>query len=89
MVLIVCYSLAEARGDTLQEDVDWVVVSHLGTDIESSNILQVLLDSTGLLDIPNLIKSPVQHIVVAIVHPDGLPDLSASIKHMRIGFSTC
>ena len=53
-----CYGLAEARGDTVQDNVDEVVICHLGIDIESIDIIQVFLDSTCLFEITALVKSP-------------------------------
>ena len=38
-VFPVCQSLAEARVDTLQDDINQVVVSHLGMDIKSTDIV--------------------------------------------------
>ena len=40
-VFVMCHGLAEARGDTVQDDIDEVVVSYLGIDIESIDIMQV------------------------------------------------
>ena len=54
-VFIVCHSLGQARADTVQNDIDQVVVCHLGIDIKSVNIVQVLLDSTCLFEISYLI----------------------------------
>ena len=44
-----CHGLAEARGDPVQDDIDEVMVGHLGIDIESINIIQVFLNSTNCL----------------------------------------
>ena len=38
-----CHGLAETRGDTIQDDVIKVMVSPVGTDIVSINIMLVLL----------------------------------------------
>ena len=73
-----CHGLAEAGCDTVQDDIDEVKVNHLGIDIESIDIMQVFLDSICLLEIANLIKSPVRLVVVAIVLPDGVLDLFPS-----------
>ena len=70
-----CHGLAEARCDTIQDDVDEVMVHHLSIDIESIDIIQVFLDSTYLLEITNLVKSPICLIVVAMVVPNGVLDL--------------
>ena len=80
------HGLAEAMGDTVYVDVDEVVVGHLGIDIKSIDIVQVLLDSTCLLEITYLVKSPVWLIVVTIVLPDGVRDVSPSIEPMLVGF---
>ena len=52
-----CHGLAEVRVDTVQDNVYEIVVSHLGTVIESINVLQVLLDGTCLWEIPDLVKA--------------------------------
>ena len=62
------------------------MVSHLSVDIKSINIVQIFLDSTCLLEITNLVNSPVWLIVVAIVLPDGVRDFSPSIEPMLVGF---
>ena len=59
MIFVVCHSLAEARGDTWQDDVDQLIVTHFGIDIESIDIVQVFLDSTCLFEITDLVKSPI------------------------------
>ena len=80
------YGLAEGRGDTVQDDIDQVMISHLGIDIKSIDIVQVFLDSTCLFEITELVKSPVWLIVVAIVVPNGLLNLFPSIEPMLVGF---
>ena len=81
-----CHGLAEARGNTVQDDVDEVMVSQLGVDIESIDIVQGFLDSTCLFEITYLIKSPVWLIMVAIVFPNGGRDFSPSIQPMLVRF---
>ena len=81
-----CHGLAEARGDTVQDDVDQVVVSHLGIDIQSINILQEFMDSTCLFQITDLVKSRVWLIVVAIVFPNGGRGFAPSIEPMLVRF---
>ena len=54
-----CHSLAETKGDTVQEYVEKVAVDHLGIVIAAIDIVQVSLDSTCLSEITYLIKSPV------------------------------
>ena len=80
-----CYGLAEARGNTVQDDVDQVVVGHLSIDMKSINIIQVFLDSTCLFEVSYLVKSPVWLITVAIVFPNGGHDFSSSIEPMLVG----
>ena len=60
------------------------MVSHLGIDVKSIDIIQVFLDSTCLLEIAYLIKSPVWLVVVAIVLPNGVLDFSSSIEPMLV-----
>ena len=79
-VFVMCHGLAEARGDTIQDDIDEVMLHHLGVDIESIDIIQVFLDSTCLFEITYLVKSPVRLIMVAIVFPNGGCDFSPSIE---------
>ena len=81
-----CYGLAETRGDTVQDDVDEVLVSHLGVDIESMDMIQVFLHITCLLEITNLVKSPVQLVMVTIVFPNSILNLFPSMEPMLIGF---
>ena len=47
-VLAVCHVLVEVSSNTVQNEVDKVVVSHVGIDIESIDIIQVFLDGTCL-----------------------------------------
>ena len=74
-----CHGPAEARGVTIQDDVDQVVVGQLSIDVKSIDIIQVLLDSTCLPEIAELVESPVQLIVVAIVLLNDLFDLFPEI----------
>ena len=64
---IVCHGLVEARGDTIPNDIDSLMVTYRGIDIKSINIVQVFLYSTCLFEITNLIKCPVWLAIVAIV----------------------
>ena len=61
-----------------------MVVGHLGIDIESIDIVHVFLHSTCLLEIPDLVKSPVRLIVVTILFPNGVRDFSPSIEPMLV-----
>ena len=60
------------------------MVSHLSTDIKSIEIVQVFLESTCLLGITYLVKTPVQLIVVIIVFSNGVNDFSSSIEPMLV-----
>ena len=51
--------LAKARGDTIQDDVQKVMVCYLGIDIKSIDIIQVFLNSIYLPEIADLVESPV------------------------------
>ena len=79
-----CHGLVEARGDIVQDDIDEVMVSHLGMDIESIDIIHVFLHSTCLFEIAYLVKSPVWLIVVAIVFPNGRCDFPLCIELMLV-----
>ena len=80
------HSLAEARSDIVQDDIDQVVVSHFNIDIKSIDIIQVFLDSTCLLAITYLVKSPVRLVLVAIVLPNGVLEFFPSIEPMLVIF---
>ena len=86
-VFLMHHGLAEARGDTVQDDIDEVMVSPLDIDIESINIIQVFLESTCLFEITCLVKSPVRLIMVAIGFPNGGRDFSPSIEPMVVRFA--
>ena len=58
-VFIVHHSLIQARGDAVQDNVDKVMICHLSIDIISIKIVQVFLESTCLLEITDLVESPV------------------------------
>ena len=79
------HGLAEARGDSVQDDINEVMVGQLGIDIESIDIIQVFLHSTCLFEITYLRKSPVWLIVVAIGFPNGGCDFSPSIEPTLVG----
>ena len=81
-----CHSLVEARGDTIKDHIDKVMVSHLAADIEPNNIVQVFLHNAHLLEITDLVKSPVRLVMVAIVFPNGILNLFSSIEPMLVGF---
>ena len=61
-----------------------MVVGHLRTDIESIDIVQVFLHGTCLFEITDLVKSPMQLIMVTIVFPNGGCDLPPSIEPMLV-----
>ena len=79
-----CHGLTEARGDTVQDNVDQVVVGHLSIDIKSIDIIQEFLESTFLFEVTYLVKSPVWLIMVAIVFPNGGCDFTTSIEPMLV-----
>ena len=54
-VLVVCYGLVEIKDDTMQDDVNKVVVRHLGIGFKSIDIVQVFLHSTCLFEITDLV----------------------------------
>ena len=51
-----CHGLAQAWGDTIQDDINKVVIYHLGMYIESIDIIWVFLDSMCLPEITDLIE---------------------------------
>ena len=63
-----------SSSDTIQVDVDKVMVSHLGIDIESIDVVRVFLDSTCLLPITDLVETSVRLTVVNIVFPNSILD---------------
>ena len=81
-----CHRLVEASSNTVQDDIDQVMVSHLGIDIKSINIIAVVLDSTCLFEITDLVKSPVCLVVIVIVFPYGLLDFFLSSISVPIRF---
>ena len=85
-VFVVSHGLAKASGHTGAGDIDQVLVSHLSIDIKSINIVQILLDSTYLLEVAYLVKSPVRLILVAIVLPNVVRNISPSIEPMFVRF---
>ena len=85
-VFLMCHSLAEARGDTVQDDIDEMMVTHLGIDIESIDIMQVFLDSTCLFEIVDHIKSTVWHVVITMALSNGLLVFFPIIEPMLVGF---
>ena len=66
-VFVVCHSLAEARGNTMQDDVYQVVDKHPGIDIQSIDIYQVFRYSTCLFQNTDLVKSPAWLVIITIV----------------------
>ena len=51
------HDLEEAESDTVQENIDKVVVCDLGIDIESTNIIHTFWCSTCQSEVPDLVKS--------------------------------
>ena len=64
MIFVLCHDLAEARGSTVQDDVDQLIVSHLVIDIKSIDIVQVFLDRSCLFEITNLIMLRESYVLV-------------------------
>ena len=81
-----CHGLAEARGDTVQDDIDEVIVHNLGTEIESIVVIEVFLNRTCLFEISDLVTSPVWLVVIVIVLLNALLNLFPSIESMLVGF---
>ena len=81
-----CHGLKEARGDTVQHNVDAIIISHHGMGIESIDVVQVFVDSTCLFEMTDLVKSPVWFVVVAIVFSKGVLDLFLSIESILVRF---
>ena len=69
-VFIMCHSLTKVKADTIQDEIDQVMIHNFEVDIESIDIIQVFLDSTCILEITDLVVSPIWLIVVAIVLPN-------------------
>ena len=51
----------------MQDDTNQVMVSNIGINIETIDLIVVFLDSTGFFEITDLVKSPVCLIIVATV----------------------
>ena len=63
------------RRDTVQDDVDEMVVHHLDIDIASIDFMQAFLDSTWLFETSDLLQIIVRLIRVTIVLSDGVANL--------------
>ena len=74
-----CSSLAGSEVDTILEDVHEVMVYHLGTDIVSMGIIYLFRCSNCFVEIPDLLKSPVELIMIAIVFPVVVLDIFPGI----------
>ena len=61
-----------------------MMVCHFGIDIESIDIIQLLLDSTCLSESTDLVESPVWLVVVAIIFSNGVLDLFPGLKPVYI-----
>ena len=80
------YSLVGARGDPVHNDIEQVVVSHLGRDIESINIVKVFVDSPCLPKMTELIENPVWFVVVPIIFPDSVLNFFQSSIPVPVSF---
>ena len=79
-----CYSLVETRGYMVPDNIDQVVIGHLGMDIEPINIILVFLNSTPFPEIADLVESPAWLVVVAMVLSNCVLDLfSCTCNSMR------
>ena len=58
-ILLECHGLAEERRDSVQDNINELIVYHFGIHNEFINIVQVFLNSTYLFEIINLVKSPI------------------------------
>ena len=95
-LFIMCHGLAEASGDTIQNDIDKVLLSHINIDIKSIDIIQVFLNSTCLTKIIDFIERPVWHVVVTIVvhntilnlFPSSIPVLVCCLLLQNFSFYT-
>ena len=85
-MFIGCYSLEEASVDTVQDVFYEIALCHFGINIVSINIVQTFLDSTCVVEITDLVKSPVWLIVVAIILSDSIFDLYLSSIPMAMCF---
>ena len=74
----------KAKGNTIKDDVDWVVVCYLDIDIESICIIQLFLYSGCLFKIIDLIQSSIWLIVVVIFFCNGVLDLICSIESVLV-----
>ena len=81
-----CYSMAEAMGNTVQDDIDQVIVSHLGIDIKFIDIVEVFLDSPCLFEITELIKRPVLLLIITREFSHGILDLLPGSIPVPISF---
>ena len=79
-----CSGLAETKDDTNQDHIDQVVVGHLSIGMKYIDIVQGFLDSSCLLEITNLVKSPVWLVIVTIVLPNGVLDFFLSYEPMLV-----
>ena len=78
--------LVEGRSDTVQDDVEKVVVCHLVIDIPYLHIIQLSLHRTCQSEITDLVKNPIQLIVEAIVFTHSGLDLFLAIIPVTISF---
>ena len=85
-VFVVRHGLAESWVDSIQDEIDYIVVCYLSIDIKSINIFHVFLNTTCFFEITDLVKSPVWLRVVAIVLPNGVLDLFSGITPLPVSF---
>ena len=63
-----------------------MVLCPFSIDIESIDIIQVFLYSTCLVEITDLVKSPVRLVMVALELPNDILNLFPNIDPMLVGF---
>ena len=86
VVFIMYYRLLEPRSHPVQNDINNVVVCYFVMDIIYINIIEVFLDSACLLEITDLINSPVALVVVVVAYTNSVYDLFPYIDPMTAQF---
>ena len=81
-----CHRYSKARGDTIEDNVDEVVVCHASIDIEGVDFGKVLLNCTSLSKGYNLIVGFVGLVVVTIIYLNSLLNILPIIMPVPISF---
>ena len=66
-VIVVAQYLLDTRSDTIPENVNKVLIYYLSINVESTDIVYILLNSTYLPEITNLVTSIICVIVITIL----------------------